>query len=97
VIRWLSTGTDIDDRTHAEQRMYDANLAHREEVDRASMFEEIAGASPSLCAVLTSMAQVAQTDSTALITGKTGTGTELLDRRDFQTVAIRLRPATVRN
>jgi formate hydrogenlyase transcriptional activator len=80
VIGWFAAGTDIDDRKRAEQRMHDENLALREEVDRASMFEEIVGASPSLRAVLTSVAQVAPTDSTVLITGETGTGKELVAR-----------------
>ncbi len=79
-IGWFATGTDIDDRKRAEQRMQDENLALREEVDRASMFEEIVGASASLRAVLTSVAQVAPTDSTVLITGETGTGKELVAR-----------------
>jgi len=70
VIGWFSTGTDIDDRKRAEQRMQDENLALREEVDRTSMFEEIVGASASLRAVLTSVSQVAPTDSTVLITGE---------------------------
>jgi len=80
VIGWFSTGTDIDDRKRAEQRMQDENLALREEVDKASMFEEIVGTSPALRAVLTSVAQVAPTDSTVLITGETGTGKELVAR-----------------
>jgi formate hydrogenlyase transcriptional activator len=80
VIGWFAAGTDIDDRKHAEQRMHDENLALREEVDSASMFEEIVGASPSLRAMLTSVAQVAPTDSTVLITGETGTGKELVAR-----------------
>ena len=80
VIGWFSTGTDIDDRKRAEQRMRDENVALREEVDKASMFEEIVGTSPALRAVLTSVAQVAPTDSTVLITGETGTGKELVAR-----------------
>ena len=80
VIAGSSTGTDIDDRKRAEQRMRDENLALREEVDKASMFEEIVGTSPPLRAVLTSVAQVAPTDSTVLITGETGTGKELVAR-----------------
>ena len=60
--------------------MRDENLALREEVDKASMFEEIVGTSPALRAVLTSVAQVAPTDSTVLITGETGTGKELVAR-----------------
>jgi formate hydrogenlyase transcriptional activator len=80
VIGWFAAGTDIDDRKRAEQRMHDENLALREEVDKASMFEEIVGTSPALRAVLTSVAQVAPTDSTVLITGETGTGKELVAR-----------------
>ena len=80
IIRWFSTGIDIDDRKRVEQRMRDENIALREEVDKASMFEEIVGTSPALRAVLTSVAQVAPTDSTALITGETGTGKELVAR-----------------
>jgi formate hydrogenlyase transcriptional activator len=80
VIRWFATGTDIEDLKRSEQRMQDQNLALREEVDKASMFEEIVGASPSLRAVLTSVAQVAATDSTVLVTGETGTGKELVAR-----------------
>ena len=56
------------------------NLALREEVDRASMFEEIVGNSSALQAVLSRIAKVAPTDSTVLITGETGTGKELIAR-----------------
>jgi len=80
VIRWFATGTDIEDLKRSEQRMQDHNLALREEVDKASMFEEIVGTSPSLRAVLTSVSQVAPTDSTVLVTGETGTGKELVAR-----------------
>src|SRR5580704_2515677 len=38
--RWYSAATDIDDRKRAEQRLRDENIALREEVDQASMFEE---------------------------------------------------------
>jgi transcriptional regulator with GAF, ATPase, and Fis domain len=56
------------------------NVALREEVDKASMFEEIVGASPALTAVLSRVAKVAGSDSTVLITGETGTGKELIAR-----------------
>jgi transcriptional regulator with GAF, ATPase, and Fis domain len=56
------------------------NLALREEVDRASMYEEIVGTSPLLRAVLSGVSKVAPTDSTVLITGETGTGKELIAR-----------------
>jgi PAS domain S-box-containing protein len=56
------------------------NIVLREEVDKASMFEEILGDSPALRAVLARVAKVAPTDSTVLITGETGTGKELIAR-----------------
>ena len=62
------------------RRMRAENLALREEVDQASMFEEIVGTSVSLRAVLARVSRVAPTDSTVLITGETGTGKELVAR-----------------
>jgi len=78
VIRWYATGTDIDDRKHAEQRMRNENLALREEIDRSSMYETIVGSSESLRQVLSHVDKVAPTDSTVLILGETGTGKELV-------------------
>src|ERR1700688_60631 len=80
IIRWYATGTDIEDRKRAEERMRDENLALREQIDQAFMFEEIVGASPALQTVLSSIVRVAPTDSTVLITGETGTGKELIAR-----------------
>jgi PAS domain S-box-containing protein len=80
IIRWYATGTDIEDRKRAEERMRDENLALREQIDQAFMFEEIVGASPALQTVLSSIVKVAPTDSTVLITGETGTGKELIAR-----------------
>jgi len=78
--RWYSAATDIDDRKQAEQRLRDENIALREEVDQASMFEEIVGSSVALRRVLSQVAKVAPTDSTVLILGETGTGKELIAR-----------------
>jgi formate hydrogenlyase transcriptional activator len=78
--RWYLACTDIDDRKRAEQKLERENLALREEVDKASMFEEIIGTSTSLKAVLSRLVKVAPTDSTVLITGETGTGKELIAR-----------------
>jgi len=78
--RWYAAATDIEDRKHTEQRLQDENVALREEIDRASMFEEIVGISPALHAVLSRVSKVAPTDSTVLITGETGTGKELMAR-----------------
>ncbi len=80
VTRWYAAATDIEERKQAEQRLQDENVALREEIDKASMFEEIVGASPSLRAVLSRVSKVAPTDSTVLITGETGTGKELIAR-----------------
>jgi PAS domain S-box-containing protein len=80
IIRWYATGTDIEDRKRAEERMRDETLALREEIDQAFMFEEIVGSSPALQTVLSSIVKVAPTDSTVLITGETGTGKELVAR-----------------
>lgn len=60
--------------------LFKENLALREEIAKASMFEEIVGESPVLRAVLARVAKVAPTDSTVLITGETGTGKELVAR-----------------
>ncbi len=80
LIRLYAAATDIHERKAAEDRMRGENLALREEVDKASMFEEIVGVSPPLRAVLSQVARVASTDSTVLITGETGTGKELVAR-----------------
>src|SRR6202795_2396941 len=79
-MRWYVALTDIEDRKRAEQKLQQENVALREEVDKASMFEEIVGTSKSLKAVLARIAKVAPTDSTVLITGETGTGKELIAR-----------------
>ncbi|HXI65884.1 MAG TPA: sigma 54-interacting transcriptional regulator [Gemmatimonadales bacterium] len=79
-LRWYATGTDIEDRKRAAERMRNENLALREDIDRSSMFEEIVGSSPALQRVLAQVAKVANTDSTVLILGETGTGKELVAR-----------------
>ena len=91
ILHWNTLITDIDDRKRAEEarklaeealkdQLYKENLALRDEVERASMFDEIVGTSSLLKAVLSRIAKVAPTDSTVLITGETGTGKELIAR-----------------
>jgi formate hydrogenlyase transcriptional activator len=78
VMRWYSTATDIQDRKQAEEKMRNENLALREVIADPSMFEEIVGSSDALRRVLSQVARVAETDSTVLILGETGTGKELI-------------------
>jgi PAS domain S-box-containing protein len=80
IIRWYVLLTDIDERRRAEEKLRNENVALREEIVKASMFEEIVGTSPSLQTVLSRISKVAPTDSSVLITGETGTGKELVAR-----------------
>src|SRR6202045_4037201 len=80
LVRWYATGTDIDDRKRAEDRMRNENVALREDIVRSSMFEEIVGSSEPLRNVMDQVSKVAPTDSTVLVLGETGTGKELIAR-----------------
>ena len=80
LVSWYATGTDIDERKRAEERIRSENVALREEIDRSAMFEEIVGSSDALRQLLAQVAKVAPTDSTVLISGETGTGKELIAR-----------------
>jgi transcriptional regulator with GAF, ATPase, and Fis domain len=94
IVRWYHLPTDVDERKRAEDelekafeeierlkdRLHDENLALREQIDQAFMFEEIVGSSPALKNVISSIKKVAPTDSTVLITGETGTGKEMVAR-----------------
>jgi transcriptional regulator with GAF, ATPase, and Fis domain len=70
----------LEEIKRLKDRLQDENIALREEIIKASMFEEIVGHSPPLQQVLVRVAKVAPTDSTVLITGETGTGKELIAR-----------------
>src|SRR5437016_12777780 len=80
LVSWYATGTDIDDRKRAEDRMRNENVALREDIVRSSMFEEIVGSSEALRQVLVQVSKVAPTDCTVLVLGETGTGKELIAR-----------------
>jgi hypothetical protein len=66
----------LSEGTRNEQVM----VALEEQIDRASMFEEIVGSSPPIRHVLSRVSRVAPTDTTVLILGETGTGKELIAR-----------------
>jgi formate hydrogenlyase transcriptional activator len=70
----------FEEISQLKEALYRENLALKEEVDQASMFEEIVGASEVLKRVLLQVTKVAPTDSTVLISGETGTGKELIAR-----------------
>jgi PAS domain S-box-containing protein len=94
IVRWYGVVIDIENQKRTEARLLQAldkiqklqeqvskeNIVLREEIDRASMFEEIVGASSALKAVLARINKVAPTDSIVFITGETGTGKELVAR-----------------
>ena len=80
VLRWYAACTDIEDRKRAEDKLQRENSALREELNQASMFEEIVGSSEPLRKVLSQVSKVALSDSTVLILGQTGTGKELIAR-----------------
>jgi formate hydrogenlyase transcriptional activator len=56
------------------------NVYLQEELQNELNFEEIVGASPAIQKVFNSIEMVAQTDSTVLLLGETGTGKELIAR-----------------
>ena len=68
-----------DDEIRPDQ-WHKENLALKEEIDQALMFEDIVGSSEALGKVLSQVAKVAPSDSTVLILGETGTGKELIAR-----------------
>jgi PAS domain S-box-containing protein len=80
IFRWCGVRADIHEQKLLQERASQETLALREEIDKASMFEEIVGTSPALQAVLARVSRVAPSDSTVLITGETGTGKELIAR-----------------
>jgi len=75
-----SVAVFIEDPKQSEQRLTHENVALRQGVDKASMYEEIIGTSSALQKVLSLVSKVAPTNATVIITGETGTGKELVAR-----------------
>lgn len=75
---------DPDDMSHlirnaVEQlRLHRENIQMRQHIEELSFADEIIGESPSLKKVMEKVAAVAQTDSTVMIRGDSGTGKELI-------------------
>jgi len=63
-----------------KEQLFQENVALRQEIEEASMFEDIVGKSSALQKVLKELETVGPTDSTVLIYGETGTGKELIAR-----------------
>jgi formate hydrogenlyase transcriptional activator len=61
-------------------RLEEENVYLQEEVRSESPFGDIVGESPAVLEVLANVRKVAETDSTVLVTGETGTGKELIVR-----------------
>jgi|GEM_PF-1186401 len=74
---------NINDRVEAESKIHSLTEEAeylREEIRSLKKYHKIIGQSPALLKVLRKIQQVADTDSTVLIEGETGTGKELLAR-----------------
>jgi PAS domain S-box-containing protein len=63
-----------------KDQLFQENVALRQEIDEAAMFDEIIGKSAALRKVLKEIETVGPTESTVLIHGETGTGKELIAR-----------------
>ena len=70
----------VADPKQSEERLKHENIALREEINKAALFDEIVGTSSALQRVLSLVAKVAPTDASVLVTGETGTGKELIAR-----------------
>ena len=91
-VKYLGAARNITARKQAEEELLlanerlrelknqleDENVLLAEEIERVQGFDEIVGTSTVLCQVLRQIEQVAQSNSSVLITGETGTGKELV-------------------
>jgi transcriptional regulator with GAF, ATPase, and Fis domain len=75
-----SVAVFIADPKQPQEKPKGDKMALREEIDQATMFEEIVGTSAALQRLLSLVSKVAPTDAGVLVTGETGTGKELVAR-----------------
>jgi len=86
---------DITEQVFMERekaRLQQQNAYLQDEIKSAHNFDEIVGRSPALVSVLQRVSKVANTDSTVLITGETGTGKELVARAIHSASPRRAKP-----
>ena len=74
----------LDEIKSLKQQLETENIYLRKEIELKVMHKEIIGRSSAMRRVLTQVEQVAQTDTTVLIDGETGTGKDLLARAVHQ-------------
>ena len=74
ITRWYAAGTDIEELKLAEQRLQEENVSLREEIDKASMFEEIVGTSAPLKRVVSRISKVALSGGATQIRARRSTG-----------------------
>jgi PAS domain S-box-containing protein len=81
--RYLLILRDVEEMKRTEEQLtqlQSEKVYLREELESEYNFEEIVGQSPALQQVFDAIDQVAETDTTVLVCGETGTGKELVAR-----------------
>ena len=81
--RYLLILRDVEEMKQAEEQLtqlQSEKVYLREEIESEYNFEEIVGQSDALQSVFDAIDQVAETDTTVLVCGETGTGKELVAR-----------------
>jgi sigma-54 interacting transcriptional regulator len=76
----LENATAFDEIGALKEQLARENVYLKEEIRGGQQFEEIVGESKTLQQVLNQVRTVAETDTTVLLLGETGTGKELLAR-----------------